>query len=119
MIFEPVPLFCTDAASGPCFLNELIPVISVDKNEDYIKSGSGEKYVGDVNNLQFENETFDWVFCIDSVHLLTNTKELIRVLKKKGVQAAINYPTPLHKQPIFQKIVVLIKSTTIPVIKYP
>ena len=51
--------------------------VDVDKDSlaDIIASG---------DNLPFKSNTFDIVFCIDTVHLLNDLNELVRVIKPNG-----------------------------------
>lgn len=74
-----------DIGSGFGVLEKFLPAIAVDINEEYLKNSPGMykiKASGDA--IPFKNESFDFVFCIDTIHLLKNPKEMKRVLKKDG-----------------------------------
>ena len=73
-----------DVGCGPGFLEEFLPeAVALDKNQDYLDKIKGEKVLADANKIPFKSE-FDTVFAIDIIHLIKNTDELKRVLKKDG-----------------------------------
>jgi perosamine synthetase len=43
-----------------------------------------------------------FTICIDSRHAGISRDELARALQLRGVQSAVHYPLPLHRQPIFR-----------------
>lgn len=74
-----------DIGSGFGVLEKFIPAIAIDINERYLKSFKSKyriKASGDA--LPFKDKSFDFVFCIDTIHLLKNKKEIKRVLKSNG-----------------------------------
>lgn len=74
-----------DVGAGPGFLSHLIEnVVSVDIDEENLKFARGETVIASGDKLPFQDKSFDYVFCIDTVHLLKNPHELIRVLKSNG-----------------------------------
>ncbi len=75
-----------DIGAGTGTLEKFIEAVAVDINEEHLKSMHTKfkiKASGDA--LPFKNESFDFVFCIDTVHLLKNHEDMTRVLKKEGV----------------------------------
>ncbi len=74
-----------DLGSGFGVLEHFVDAVAVDINENYLRKTEAKRRVkasGDA--LPFKNETFDLVFCIDTVHLLKNHGEIERVLKRGG-----------------------------------
>lgn len=75
-----------DVGAGPGFLEEFLPeAVAVDVDQENLKRIQGEKYVADGNDLPFKKESFDTVFCLDTIHLIHNTKSMINVMKKDGI----------------------------------
>ena len=73
-----------DIGCGPGFLEEKIPwAVAVDINLEYLKKIKGEKILASGDELNFFQE-FDFVFCIDTIHLLKNPKKIIEYAKPKG-----------------------------------
>lgn len=59
-------------------------IIGIDK--DIIKPKKGlKRLVADGNYLPFKDEVFDFVISIDVLHLIKNTEEISRVIKKRGM----------------------------------
>ena len=70
-----------------------------------IKSPKIERIIGDAQKIPFGNETFDLVYCVDSLHHFTNgfkkeeynfvidkaIKEMLRVLKKDGSLIVVEF----------------------------
>ncbi len=73
-----------DVGCGPGVLEKYLNTIALDVNEDYLKGIKGKRVKGSGNAIPFKSNVFDWVFCIDTIHLLKNAGEMIRVLKKHG-----------------------------------
>ena len=74
-----------DVGCGFGVLERFIQAVALDINEEYLKSISSKHRIkASGNALPFKNESFDSVFCIDTVHLLKSLKEIKRVLKKRG-----------------------------------
>ncbi|RLJ10064.1 MAG: hypothetical protein DRP15_01355, partial [Candidatus Aenigmatarchaeota archaeon] len=68
-----------DLGSGSGFLGEFLKTSGIDTlnfveleiDKDMIRKSYGEKRIlGDGNNPPFKDEMFDWVFCIDAVHMI-------------------------------------------------
>ena len=73
-----------DIGCGPGFLEEKIPwAVAVDINPEYLKKIKGEKILASGDELKFSRE-FDFVFCIDIIHLLKNPKKIIEYAKPDG-----------------------------------
>jgi len=68
-----------DVGAGPGFLEEFIPAIATDIDLENLKKAKGHKVLCSGDELPFKQKAFDWVFCIDTVHLLVGTDELERV----------------------------------------
>ncbi len=77
-----------DIGCGPGFLEEKIPwAVAVDINTEYLEKIKGEKILASGDELNFSQE-FDFVFCIDIIHLLKNPKKVIDYLKPGGLLIA-------------------------------
>ncbi len=73
-----------DIGCGPGFLEEKIPwAVAVDINPEYLKKIKGEKILSSGDELSFSQE-FDFVFCIDILHLLKNPKKVSEYVKPNG-----------------------------------
>ena len=93
------------------FISDSVRKISIidpsKKMMDKSKSDKIEKVYGTVQNMKFEDSTFDVVYCVDTFHHFTNgykksdfdnifhdsIKEMLRVLKKNGVLVIIDFDT--------------------------
>ncbi|HIQ49730.1 MAG TPA: class I SAM-dependent methyltransferase [Nanoarchaeota archaeon] len=74
-----------DVGSGFGVLEKFIKAIAVDINEEYLKIvPSKHKIKASGDALPFKSNSFDFVFCIDTIHLLKSLKEIKRVLKRHG-----------------------------------
>ena len=73
-----------DIGAGPGFLEEFVDAIAVDIDLENLKNARGIKILADGNNLPFKEESFDTIFCIDTIHLIENTHEIEDILKKDG-----------------------------------
>ncbi|MBU5557522.1 MAG: class I SAM-dependent methyltransferase [Candidatus Aenigmarchaeota archaeon] len=73
-----------DVGSGPGFLEERIFAIALDNNPEYLKKFSGPRVLASGDEMPFKSRRFHTVFCIDTIHLLKNPDELVRVLSPKG-----------------------------------
>lgn len=73
-----------DVGAGPGFLEEKIKAIAADVNPADLRKFSGPRALADGDRLPFADGTFATVFCIDTVHLLKNPAELVRVLAGNG-----------------------------------
>ncbi len=74
-----------DIGSGFGALEYFVNAIALDVNENYLRKTKAEykvKASGDA--LPFKSGSFDFVFCIDTAHLLKNHKEIKRVMKQGG-----------------------------------
>lgn len=102
------------------FVGDVQKVTVLDPSEKMlskIKSGKIERCVGDAQKIPFDNETFDLVYCVDSLHHFTNglkkeeysfvidkgVKEMLRVLKKDGSLIVVEFDieTFWGKFPVF------------------
>jgi len=79
-----------DVGAGPGFLEELIPAIATDVDIDNLRKAKGPRVLCSGDNLPFKSGIFDWVFCVDTVHLLKNVGELERVGKNVVLTAFCN-----------------------------
>lgn len=62
-----------------------LSLFSLDINADYLeKIGKSIKVRASGVALPFKSNAFDFVFCIDTLHILKNAYEITRVLKPKG-----------------------------------
>ena len=75
-----------DVGCGPAWVKDVISekypefrYIGVD-----VEKGSSADIIASGDNLPFKSGTFDIVFCIDTLHLLNNINELVRVVKPSG-----------------------------------
>lgn len=84
-IVEPKGIIL-DIGSGPGFLEEKIPqAIALDVDIESLKKVKGTKILASGDFLPFKSGAIETVFCIDSVHLLENIKEISRVLRDSGI----------------------------------
>jgi len=74
-----------DVGAGPGFLEEEISAIATDTDLEGLKKIKGLKVLCSGDALPFKERNFDWVFCIDTVHLLNGVEELERVSNGKIV----------------------------------
>jgi len=77
-----------DVGCGPGFLEEQLQAIATDIDLKNLKLAKGLKVLCSGNFLPFKGKSFDWVFCIDTVHLLKDANELERVSKGRIVLTA-------------------------------
>lgn len=83
-----------DVACGPGFLEELVndEIVAIDINPEYVaetkrKNPKCLAIVGDANELNFPDNTFDLIYAIDVIHLLDAERFFNRVksvLKTNG-----------------------------------
>ena len=59
-------------------------MIGIDMEKDYSKIDKVKTIIGDGSTLPFKNEYFDFIISLDTLHLIRNTSEIFRVLKKDG-----------------------------------
>ncbi len=87
-VFVPKNSRVLDIGCGPGFLEEKIPwAVAVDINPEYLKKIKGEKFLASGDSLPYKKE-FDFVFCIDILHLLKNPRKIIEYLKPGGLLIA-------------------------------
>ncbi|MEM5814529.1 MAG: class I SAM-dependent methyltransferase [Candidatus Aenigmatarchaeota archaeon] len=79
-----------DVGAGPGFLEELMPAIATDIDLGNLKKAKGPKVLCSGDALPFKSKSFDWVFCVDTVHLLKSVKDLERVGKNVVLTAFCN-----------------------------
>ncbi|HLE07957.1 MAG TPA: class I SAM-dependent methyltransferase [archaeon] len=73
-----------DIGCGPGFLEEKIPwAVAVDINPKYLEKIKGEKILASGDSLPYKKE-FDFVFCVDIIHLLKNPRKIIDYAKPGG-----------------------------------
>ncbi len=90
-----------DVGSGPGFLGEILQtmnldcfVVSSDIDVENLRKTKGLKVLASGNSLPFRKKRFDFVFCIDTIHLLDGRnvgREFAQVLKEKGVITASSF----------------------------
>ncbi len=74
-----------DVGCGTGVLERFVNAVAVDINLEYLKGVKSDiKIIASGDALPFKSEAFDFVFCIDVVHLLKNLQDLVRVLRKHG-----------------------------------
>lgn len=74
-----------DVGAGPGFLEEQLPAIATDIDLENLKKAGGTKVLCSGDFLPFKEKAFDWVFCIDTVHLLKGVKDVEHVAKRRIV----------------------------------
>jgi len=77
-----------DVGAGPGFLEEQLQAVATDIDLENLKKAKGLKVLCSGDELPFKQKSFDWVFCIDTVHLLKGVDELERVSKGTVVLTA-------------------------------
>ncbi len=88
-----------DIGSGPGFLEEKLPqAIALDVDLENLKKIEGTKMLASGDYLPFKSGAIETVFCIDSVHLLKNTKEIARVLRDGGIAVITAFCNEYNKQ---------------------
>ncbi len=81
-----------DVGSGPGFLCEFIKgVVAVDVDAESLKRNTGVRVLASGDMLPFTDSSFDAVFCLDTVHLLSSAAEFGRVIKKDGRAVITRY----------------------------
>ncbi len=81
-----------DVGSGPGFLCEFIKgVVAVDLDVENLRRIKGVRILASGDMLPFTDSSFDAVFCLDTVHLLSSAAELGRVVKKDGKAVITRY----------------------------
>jgi SAM-dependent methyltransferase len=74
-----------DLGAGPGFLGRHVPgAVALDLDLENLRRAVGHRVLGDARRLPFKSSVFGTVFCIDSVHLFLDTRELRRVLSPGG-----------------------------------
>lgn len=68
-----------DVGAGPGFLEEQLQAVATDIDLENLRKANGSKVLCSGDELPFRSKSFDWVFCIDTAHLLKGTDELERV----------------------------------------
>jgi len=68
-----------DVGAGPGFLEQFVDAVATDVNLENLRKADGPKVLCSGDALPFRSLSFDWVFCVDTVHLLKNADELKRV----------------------------------------
>jgi len=79
-----------DVGAGPGFLEELVPAVATDIDLENLRKAKGPKVLCSGDALPFKDKAFDWVFCVDTAHLLKNVKEVERVGKAVVLTAFCN-----------------------------
>jgi len=79
-----------DVGAGPGFLERQIQAIATDIDIDNLRKAKGTKILCSGDALPFKSRSFDWVFCVDTVHLLKDIKDLERVGKNVVLTAFCN-----------------------------
>lgn len=101
-----------DIGSGPGFLEESLPhAIALDIDLENLKKIKGIKILASGDFLPFKSGAIETVFCIDSVHLLKNAKEIERVLQDKGLAIITAFCNEYNKQERLNSLRTLIPET--------
>jgi SAM-dependent methyltransferase len=79
-----------DVGAGPGFLEEILPAIATDIDLENLRKAKGLKVLCSGDALSFKSRIFDWVFCVDTTHLLKNVEELERTGKNVVLTAFCN-----------------------------
>ncbi len=94
-----------DVGSGPGFLCDFIEdVIAVDVDIEGLTRNKGTKVLASGDKLPFITSSFDALFCLDSVHLLSGVEEFGRVLKKDGTVTTTLYCNEYNKSERMQEL---------------
>ncbi len=81
-----------DVGSGPGFLREFVDgVVAVDVDAESLNESKGIRVLASGDRLPFASSSFDAIFCLDTVHLLSSVEELSRVVKKEGKAVITRY----------------------------
>ncbi|MEE9594868.1 MAG: class I SAM-dependent methyltransferase [Candidatus Hydrothermarchaeales archaeon] len=87
-----------DIGSGPGFLYDFVPnVVAVDVDTEGLRRNKSRKVLATGDQLPLANSSFDLVFCLDAVHLLSGVEEFTRVLKKDGEAVTTRYCSEYNK----------------------
>lgn len=87
-----------DVGSGHGFLGEFIDdFVAVDVDAVSLHRNKGKRVLASGNQLPFADSSFDAVFCLDTVHLLSGSDELGRVVKKRGHVVITRYCSEYNK----------------------
>lgn len=71
-----------DVGCGPGFLERYLDAFACDTDLNMLRRFAGTRVLCSGDELPFKSKTFDFVFCIDAVHLLKSISELERVSKR-------------------------------------
>jgi len=94
-----------DVGAGPGLLANFIKdVIAVDVDLEGLKKNKGTKVLASGDHLPFIDSSFEAVFCLDTVHLLSGANELWRVLKEDGVAATTRYCSEYNRSERMQEL---------------
>lgn len=94
-----------DLGSGPGFLGRHISgAVALDLDLENLRRAVGPRVLGDARHLPFKNSAFDTVFCIDSVHLFLETRELERVLHPGGKAVVTLFCTRYNRDRRLQEL---------------
>lgn len=103
-----VPLYAKgeslDIGAGTAKYREIIEKEVTSYKTSDVKEGPGVDYVEDAKNLSFKDESFDTVFCFQTLEHIDDPKravsEIYRVLKDSGVCiATAPFLVPVHGDP--------------------
>ncbi|MFQ5816176.1 MAG: methyltransferase domain-containing protein, partial [Candidatus Hydrothermarchaeaceae archaeon] len=72
-------------------------VVAVDVDAENLKRIEGIGFLASGEQLPFMDSSFDVVFCLDTVHLLSDVEELDRVMRRNGRAVVTRYCSEYNK----------------------
>jgi ubiquinone/menaquinone biosynthesis C-methylase UbiE len=87
-----------DVGSGPGFLSDFINgIVTLDVEEENIKNLKGAWVLASGDKLPFVDSSFDIIFCLDTIHLLSGVGEFARVINEGGRAVVTKYCNEYNK----------------------
>lgn len=93
-----------DVGSGPGFLERLADAVATDVDLKNLRKAAGPKVLCSGDALPFADRSFDWVFCIDTLHKLKSADEVKRVGKKAVISLFCNEHNVMDKVGELRKV---------------
>lgn len=93
-----------DVGCGPGFLEEQVQAVATDIDIENLKKAKGLKVLCSGDDLPFKHRTFDWVFCIDTVHLLKSVDGMVKVAKRGGKLVVSAFCSPQNSHEKMQEL---------------
>ncbi|MEM5804630.1 MAG: methyltransferase domain-containing protein [Candidatus Aenigmatarchaeota archaeon] len=93
-----------DVGAGPGFLERLAEAVATDVDLKNLRKVAGSKVLCSGDALPFADKSFDWVFCIDTLHKLKSADEVKRVGKRAVVSMFCNERNVMDKVAELRKI---------------